>query len=351
MLVLEALDEHQKVATDLATKILHRAQAAGLVISNEIRRESIATIRALAKKQLPPTELLRQFMKQFRVIILRYSPILARTFADADLAAWLEGGRSVANLLPGLGDSRPPPDPPRWTSLRMPGDSDPIVRYSLIEEAAADLARREVMFPSDFHAQQQIGRMTGFTASNIASLDAMEKLRDHLTEAIAKGDSLRTFSRKVREAIDVSQLSPSRLETVFRNNVNYSYARGQRAIADHPLVRTAALFAWRAPIEDGRLTRLCRALSLGGLQGKGIFAVDDPTWRKVAPMSHHGCRCGTVLLTVKRAAQKGIEVAQKWLDTGVRPPDEELFSPMPDLSDVPEHERIAFESWVSPWVP
>lgn len=349
MLVLEALDEHQKAATDLAAKILHRAQAAGFVISNEIRRESIAAMRSLAKKRLTPTEMLRQFMKQFRVIILRYSPVLARTFADADLAAWLQGGRSVAELLPD--DDRPPPDPPKWISMRMPGDSDPIVRYPLIEEAAADLARREVMFPSDFHAQRQVGRMTGFTASNIATLDAMDKLRDHLTEAIAKGDSYRTFARKVREAIDVSQLSPARLETVFRNNVNYSYARGQRAIADHPLVRTATLFAWRTPIEDSRLTRLCRAISRGGLQGKGIFAVDDPTWRKVAPMSHFGCRCSTVLLTVKRAAQKGIEVAQKWLDTGIRPPDDELFSPMPDLSDVPEHERIAFESWVSPWVP
>lgn len=347
MLVLESLDEHQKVATDLATKIIARAQAAGLVISSEIRRLAISTMRTLAKKDLAPVELLRQFMKEFRFILLRYSPVLARTFADADLAAWMQGGRSVAELLPFM--DKPPPEPPNWVSLQMPGDAAPIVRYPIIEEAAKDLASRQLMMPSDYYGQAQVGRLNGFTVSRIASLDALEKIRDQLTEAIVQGDSFRTFARKAGEAIDASQLAPIRLEQVFRNTVNYSYARGQKAIADHPSVRSATMFAWRSPIDDSRLTRLCRALSRGGLQGRGIYCVDDPTWRKVAPISHIGCRCGTVLLTPQRAAQKGIEVAMKWVDTGIRPPDDELFVPMPDLSDVPERERSAFESWQSPW--
>ena len=69
----------------------------------------------------------------------------------------------------------------------------------------------------------------------------------------------------------------------------------------------------------------------------------------VANPSHAQCRCGCIFLPIKRAAEKGIRVAQKWLETGIRPSDDELYVPMPDLSGVPASERRAFESWVSPW--
>jgi hypothetical protein len=196
--------------------------------------------------------------------------------------------------------------------------------------------------------------MEGFTAGRAASLDALEKVRDALVEAVVDGDSLSTFRDKIADAIDGSGLSPRKQEMLFRNVVNRAYARGQKAIVEQPLVRSVAVFAWRVEIPDSRLTPLCYALSHSGLIGANgkrtsIFCVEDEAWRIVAPQSHNGCRCGTIFLTIKRAAEKGIVAAQKWLDTGIRPPDDELFVPLPDLTEVPERDRLAFSHWQSPW--
>jgi hypothetical protein len=159
-----------------------------------------------------------------------------------------------------------------------------------------------------------------------------------------------TFKTKIAAAIDGSGIGEGKQELIFRNAMMTSYARGQKAVVQHPLVRNAAVFAWRSEIDDSRLTQLCRCLSRSGIDGTAIYCVDDPVWAKVAPQSHHGCRCSTCFISVARAAAKGLRVAQQWLRSGVRPPDAELFVPEPDLSEIPAAELQAFASWVSPWM-
>ena len=67
---------------------------------------------------------------------------------------------------------------------------------------------------------------------------------------------------------------------------------------------------------------ICR----GGLQGTGVYSVDDPQWQAFGiPPAHPACRCIPVFLTLASAAARGIRVAQRWLETGVRPRDAELF--------------------------
>lgn len=362
---IESVSEHQTAADKLAAAVITRAEAAGNVLSSEVRREAVALIRRLVKANRSPQQTLNEFVREFRAILLRYEPVLARTVTDAQLAAFLKGGRSVVVGLPELNPSTnlirtvfdrqtmaeyQPPAPPDWTDVSLaPGEGEPIIHFDIIQEAAADLAARKILSPIEFSIARGDARMQGFSVSRIASLDAMEKVRDLLTEALVKGDTLKTWRAKVEEALDGSGLSPRRLENVFRTNLMFSYARGQKAIVQHPQVATAVAFCWRSEIRDSRLTYLCDALSRGGIDGTSLYSVDDPVWRRVAPISHYQCRCNTIFLSVERAAQKGLEVAKKWLRDGVRPPESELFVPMPDLSGVPEHERRQFEAWTSPW--
>ena len=364
----ESVSEHQQSADRLAAAVIKLAEKGGMAISSEIRRESLALVRRLVDRQLDPQQFLREFMKDFRMILHKYDPVMARLVSDAQLAAYLEGGQSVLrNLPPDVAPApdllmsfwqrleQKPPEPPEWTRPEAgPGEGPVLIEYPIIKEAAADLAHRQILLPEDYYATRQMARMNGFTVSNMASLDAIERVRDILTEAVVDGDNLRTFRDKIADAVDASMLSPSRQETIFRTVIMGTYARGQKAVAEHPLVRSVAVFCWRVEIPDSRLTHLCRILSSSGLMmanGKrsSIFCVDDPVWRIVAPNSHFGCRCNCIVMTIERAAAKGILVAQKWLATGIRPPDSELFVPMPDLSDLSASDQAQFAAWQSPW--
>ena len=93
---------------------------------------------------------------------------------------------------------------------------------------------------------------------------------------------------------------------------------------DHPLVKSAFQFIRRAEIADSRLSRLCKTLSGAGLEGTNIFYLNDPLWKSLfSPPSYENCRCGAIALTLDMAA-KNLAIAQRWLETGVKPSDEEL---------------------------
>lgn len=339
--------EHQRVADDLAKHVLRRAEAAGAAISSEVRRATLALAQRISRETASPHQFLTRFMSEFPAILRRYEPVLARSLTDAQIASWLRGGQAVVASLPDLAIA---PNPTPWILPHLPAEgAKPIVRFPIIEEAVKDLAARDLFSRDAFEHLEKTAHEDGFLAGRTAVLDAYEKVRDALIDAVVQGDSLKTFRGKVGVTLRRSGMSEARQEGLFRNVTLNAYARGQKAVVEHPQVRSAVVFVWRANISDSRCTMLCTALSNGGYQGTGIYLTNSLVWRRVAPQSHHGCRCGASYLTIKRAAEKGILVAQKWLDTGHRPSDAELFVPMPDLSGVPANELAQFEKWVSPW--
>ena len=300
---IEAVDEHQQAADALAAAVIERAQQAGAAISAEIRRETTTLMRRLVREGLSEREVFQNFMREFRLILRRYQPILARMVSDANLASWLQGGQGIVTMLPPvappldpllsfferirMGD-RPPPAPPEWAIPRDYAEGPAAVRFPIIEAATADLARRNLLTSDEYYQANYRSRVDGFTVSNMASMDAMQRVRDALSEAVAQGDNLRTFRQKTQEAFDASGLSPSRQEMIFRTNLMSAYSRGQKAVVEQPLVQSVAVFAWRSEIRDSRLTELCRALSRGGFQGTSIYLVESEVWRRVAPISHFG---------------------------------------------------------------
>ncbi len=342
----EQRTEHQQAADDLVKHVLQRAEAGGLAVSTEVRRATVDLAQRLQRETASPREFLAKFMNAFPAILRRYEPVLAQTLTDSTIASWLKGGQGIAvSVLPVS-----VPNPSAWILQEPRAEAfKPIVRFPIIEEAARDLAGRDLFNREAFSALESVAREEGALAGRVAALDAYERVRDGLIDAVVEGDAFETLEDKVGATLDRSGMSKPRQEMLFRNVVFRSYSRGQKAVAESEPVRSVAVFAWRANIDDSRCTHLCRALSNGGYQGMGIYLVDSVVWRKVAPQSHFGCRCGVVFLSVKRAAQKGVKVAQQWLQQGYRPTDAELYLPMPDLTGVPATEVAQFMAWTSPW--
>jgi hypothetical protein len=298
-------DEHQTAAQRLAAAVLTRAEAAGTVIGEEVRRETLALIVRLVEADLAALQTLNEFIREFRIILQRYEPVLARTLSDAHLASYLAGGQSILSMNPEWREVKAA-DPylevfdwqkalePRLTpgpspsSIRGRGELQPapIVRFDIIREAAGDLAARKLLTPQDLLIENHQAQQTAFHAGRTAMLDTMEKVRNTLIDALVDGDSLKTWTAKVQNALQGSGVGVGRLERIFRNNVMFQYARGQKAIVENPLVRSVAAFAWRSEIRDSRLTYLCDCFSRSGIQGTSIYSIDDPVWRRVAPTSH-----------------------------------------------------------------
>lgn len=359
--LLTEIDEHALAADALAKAVLKRAEAGGFAISTEIRRAALSLMRQLVKANPEPNQLLADFLRGFGGILRRYEPILARSFAEAELAAWLKGGQSVAEHLPPL-EIKPdqlqgyferteaaegPPKPPEWAiPVWGEGEPEPIISYPIIEAAAADLASRDLLMPPAFHAQMAQGQFEGFEVARTASLDAYEKIRNELVTAVVDGESLSVFRAKTAEAFDVSRLSPSHVEGVFRSNILRAYAHGARVVVEHPSVASLMVFAEMSPIRDSRLTELCRLVSESGLENldgnrTAFFFVQDPVFRRFCAPRHWNCRCGTIYSTIERAARKGIRVANEWLKTGIQPVEHNLLVPYPN-AELPA-------GWISPW--
>jgi hypothetical protein len=411
----ESVEERTQSASHEADEIVTAANEGGTAIAGEARREALTALRKLVKQGMQPRELMQTFFAEFRNILRRYEPFLARVSSDAQLASFLKGGKTVIDALlrqargspdpfvrylHELGSDQPPDEPP--FTLTYPADPEPrpIIRFPVIDEAARILQSRRVMSPAEFYGASSQAKLQGFTVSRVASLDAVERVQDALTHAVADGDSLRTFTKRVEDSIDRSQLSPARLETIFRVGVMSSYARGMKSVLKHPMVDGFFPFIRRHEIRDSRLTQLCQRLSSGGLPmskgqkygpaivreghdagnalviggrryytgqpvhpsnfahatpkqraevnlpGSQIFWRFDPFFQEHAGTpSHFGCRCSCTPLSIEGAANAGVIVAQEWHRTKNKPPDRMLCVVPFDVTGLEGFSK----DWASVW--
>jgi hypothetical protein len=401
------VEDRPQAAGHDADELVQTANHAGIAISSEIRRKALASLRNLMRDNPNPKTLITRFFRETREILRRYEPVLARTITDSQLAGYLKGGVSVIDALP----KRPTEpfarylvelanEPPRVPPLALYAGADEPrspVRFPVIEEAARVLQERRVMTAAEFYDAARDAKLRGFTVSRIANLDAIEKIQQHLVEAVADGDALRTFRGKVEDSLDGSGLSPARLEGVFRVGIMSSYSRGLKNVLAQPLVGGdygAFPFRKRRNVADSRQTPLCRIFSHSGLPlasgttkrwavtpegyedtplilrgrefwtgqpippkwipdlspderaifatgGSEYFWAGDPVWQLVAPPSHWNCRCCPAPITLAGAARAGVAIAHRWLATGIRPSEQELCVPIPEAELPP--------GWVSVW--
>jgi len=139
-----------------------------------------------------------------------------------------------------------------------------------------------------------------FTVAGVMKVDALKTIRDSLDHAIANGQTLEAWKKSVipelekhglwgrhklvnPETGEVKTLTPRRLDTIYRTNLQTSYMAGRyRALRDNVAERPW----WRYVAVMDRRTRPSHRL----LNGK-TFRFDDPFWSKYWPPCGWNCRC------------------------------------------------------------
>lgn len=371
-----AYDVHNRKAQGILNRSLQSVK--GLTVSAKKDLESI-----LKRKSKDPSKAILEFIDKYRVQ-------LAKLLTTTQLASVLEGAREVAKGIPTLavfaGATNLPPslepkdavvlvDRLKKLSVEdrakaiydLPSDQQtyaqhavaaaeaggmeppPLVRVSsyesddihlpTIEEAVKSLSERNVVTRQQFDELDAAARTKAFTVANVSAEETLTKIRDSLSENVKEGVDYETWRKKVMEDVDQGTfLSEAHQETVFRTNVQSAFSDGQMTVLRHPLVRSGFPYSAYDSIHDGRRRENHGKLEKLGIQGTNVYRNDDPVFQTFRPPWDYNDRCGWTPMTIRQAAEKGIEEAKKWLDTGVEPTDK-AHVPMPDFAPPPEFQR------------
>lgn len=311
---------------DADTENLQRhAMTAGAAFFDELRRDFDRHV--LPRQRRGDT--VEEIVAAAQHVLDEYTDPLATILSDSTLAAWLRGAGRVAKLLHGfapLGGERTPP--PHAAAPTPASEESPpeLVQWEgmkawlpMVEEAAKALDVKQVFPKDEYEALSDEAKLEAFTVAREQTTEAIGKIKDAVSEAVVNGDDFSTFKDKVDEALATSTLGPGHMENVFRTAVAQSYADGQDRVHSNPVVAEVFPYVESLPIDDSRITDLCWTIAHSGLDGTGVYRVDDPTWRKFRNPRHWRCRCGRNYLTVEQAARRGVREAMEWHRSG-RPP-------------------------------
>jgi SPP1 gp7 family putative phage head morphogenesis protein len=157
-----------------------------------------------------------------------------------------------------------------------------------------------------------------FTVAKMMDNDLLATVKGKLDKALNRGDTLADFKRELIPTLQAAgwwgksdvidpltgqvkqaQLgSASRLETIFRTNLQSAYAVGRwQAIEDQA---DQAPYLMYDAVDDHRTRPEHQALD--GL----VLKVDDPYWNSHAPSNGWNCRCGLIQLDDDQLKDHGL---------------------------------------------
>ena len=256
------------------------------------------------KKAMELLDELKQLSVAEREARIYELPSDQQTFIRQGLMAFEQGGEGP---------------PTSFVPTSVSGEPERI-HYPIIDQAAHELATKNVMTRADFDVLENAARQKAFTIANVESLSTIEKIRDLMAENIEQGADLQTFREKVIASVDSGTfLSDWHMETVYRTGVQTAFSDGQMIVLQHPFVRSGFPYAAYEAIDDDRVRHNHLKLMELGIQGTNIYRIDDPVFQTFRPPWDFCDRCSWIPMTVRMAASKGIAEALNWLETGVEP--------------------------------
>ena len=253
-------------------------------------------------------------LEDVRRELARAEPELAAAVADAQLLAYVRGGRSIARR-PAVRRALPILEPVRWEPTAA-GRSE---LWPQVAEAARSLAELVPATAAEFDRLDAEARAVAFTVARAQSVDAVRAVRDALAADVARGGTLREFRAAVAEELATSAVGPAQTEAIYRTHVGRAYGAGQVAVLDDPAVRTAVPYLLYSATHDSRTRPEHLAMESHGLDGTAVYRADDPVWDTFYPPWAWNCRCLVIPLGVEEAAELGVKEARDWKRTG-RPP-------------------------------
>lgn len=238
-------------------------------------------------------------------------------------------------------DASPPAVPPTFKSPAVPAGAPEGIHLPTIDEAVEQLAAKNVLDRQQYDALDSAARAKAFTVAGAEAEETLVKIRDSLAENVREGADYEAWRKKVLADVDQGTfLSDAHQETVFRTSVQSAFSDGQAAVLAHPLVRSGFPYSAYDPIHDDRVREEHLALDHHGIAGTNIYRTDDPVFQLFRPPWSWNCRCSWTPMTVRQAAELGIEEAETWLREGVEPPTK-AYVPMPPFAPPEGFRRAA----------
>lgn len=173
-------------------------------------------------------------------------------------------------------------------------------------EAMDHFAGKVSLVPEEFYALDEQARQKAFTVSNLMDEMLIGDISDELVKAVGKGVSYDDWVHGVGEMMvrkgyaPEGALTPWRMELVYRNAAQSSYAYGRyeqmKTVADkRPYWMYCAVL-------DSR-TRPSHA----AMDGR-VYKADDPIWDEWYPPNGHACRCSVTSFTQEEVKDEGLDV-------------------------------------------
>src|SRR3954462_2154161 len=169
------------------------------------------------------------------------------------------------------------------------------------DEAIAAIRRRVPMTEDVWSQLEQDELEYAFTVADVAQLDLVVDVYEAIARAVEDGTTLDDFKEAVGDRLEEAwgeEAEASRVETIFRTNVQGAYNSGrheaaQAVKADRPFWRYQAVL-------DNRTSDTCEACD------GTVLDADDPWFQTHYPPLHPNCRCIAVTLTERQAEREGI---------------------------------------------
>jgi SPP1 gp7 family putative phage head morphogenesis protein len=153
------------------------------------------------------------------------------------------------------------------------------------DEVAQIFDNAQIVNPIAFAETLERSDRWAFHVAGLESEAQTARMLQSLKIAQESGQSFRNFMAGVDESLKRS-LSPSRLETIYRTNMQQGTAVGEWARMNDPTVKQATKY-WRYFNPDDSRSRPAHA-ALNGF----MAPPDDPAWDTINPPNGFNCRCG-----------------------------------------------------------
>lgn len=179
----------------------------------------------------------------------------------------------------------------------------PPHRPDRFEDAIAWFRKKKLIRKPAFEKLTAKAKAASFTVAGVAQMDLMQEVWEAVDKAIASGETMAAFRKRVLPALKKSwggKEIPGRLNTIFRTNVQASYSAGRVNQLLTPEVRRIMTFWKFSAIRDDRTTKhIC--LPIAGT----ILPAGHPWFRKRTPPLHYQCRSAILGLRASDVKDQG----------------------------------------------
>lgn len=169
------------------------------------------------------------------------------------------------------------------------------------KEAMAFWADKVPVTKSEWNTLSDAAKARAFVVAGLAKGDVLDAVQASLGEALAQGQTLAQWKKGVAaQGLAGLGFSDTRLETIFRTNLQSAYQAGRyaqmrRVADDRPYWRYTA-------VNDSRTRPTHR-----GMHGL-TYPADHEFWSTYYPPNGYRCRCSVQSLSADQVESRGIEV-------------------------------------------